>query len=64
MESLLPKHSTIILYESGKGSDDNICAAGRAAGRSLLENGYSPERVKVYYDGLEGWMKAGLPTER
>ena len=63
MEALLPKHSTIILYESGKESGDNICAAGRSAGRSLLENGYGPDRVKVYYDGLEGWKKAGLPTE-
>lgn len=64
MEALLPKYGTIILYESGKGSGDNICAAGRAAGRDLLANGYSPERVKVYLDGLEGWTRAGLPTKR
>ncbi len=64
MEDKLPRDMTIVLYESGKGSGDNICAAGRAAGRTLLASGYSPERVKVYYDGLAGWVKAGLPAER
>ncbi len=64
MENKLPRDMTIVLYESGKGSGDNICAAGRAAGRTLLADGYSAERVKVYYDGLAGWVKAGLPAER
>jgi protein-disulfide isomerase/rhodanese-related sulfurtransferase len=64
MEAQLPKDRPIVLYESGKGSGDNICAAGRAAGRTLLADGFSPDHVKVYYDGLEGWVKASLPTER
>jgi len=63
MEGQLPKDRTIILYESGRGAGDNICAAGRTAGRTLLEDGYDSSLVKVYYDGLEGWIKAGLPTE-
>ena len=64
MEDRLPKDRPIILYESGKGSGDNICAAGRAAGRTLLSDGFSSDHVKVYLDGLEGWVKAGLPTEQ
>jgi protein-disulfide isomerase/rhodanese-related sulfurtransferase len=63
-ESRLPRNKTIVLYESGKSSADDICAAGRAAGRTLLARGFSPERVKVYHDGLAGWEKAGLPAER
>jgi protein-disulfide isomerase/rhodanese-related sulfurtransferase len=63
-EDRLPKDRTIVLYESGKGSGDDICAAGRAAGRILLARGFSSERVKVYHDGLAGWEKAGLPAER
>jgi rhodanese-related sulfurtransferase len=55
----LPKDRVIVFYESGKSSGD-ICAAGRAAGRILLENGYAFDRVKVYQDGLAGWDKAGL----
>lgn len=62
-EDLLPTSRTIVLYESGRGSGD-ICAAGRAAGRALLELGFSSERVKVYHDGLVGWEKAGLHAER
>ena len=56
----LPKDKTIVLYESGHSSGD-ICAASRAAGRALLENGFSFEKVKVYQDGLAGWEKAGQP---
>jgi rhodanese-related sulfurtransferase len=63
-ENRLPKDKTIVLYESGKGSGDDICAAGRAAGRILLARGFNPERIKVYHDGLAGWEKAGLPAER
>jgi rhodanese-related sulfurtransferase len=63
LEDSLPKDRSIVLYESGKGSGDNICAAGRAAGRTLLEDGFSPDHVKVYLDGLEGWISAGLPKE-
>jgi protein-disulfide isomerase/rhodanese-related sulfurtransferase len=62
-EGLLPKDRTLVLYESGRGSGD-VCAAGRAAGRMLLERGYAAERVKVYEDGLAGWEKAGMPLER
>lgn len=62
-ENRLPRSQTIVLYESGHGSGD-ICAAGRAAGRTLLARGYSSERVKVYHDGLAGWESAGLPIER
>jgi protein-disulfide isomerase/rhodanese-related sulfurtransferase len=62
-EGELPKDRVIVLYEGGKGSGDNICAAGRAAGRTLLADGFAADRVKVYFDGLEGWSKAGLPTE-
>ena len=59
--SRLPKNKTIVLYESGRGSGD-VCAAGRAAGRTLLAHGFSLERVKVFQDGLAGWGKAGLPV--
>jgi len=58
----LPKDRTIILYESGHSSGD-ICAASRAAGRALLENGFSFEKVKVYQDGLAGWEKGGQPIQ-
>jgi len=58
----LPKDKTIVLYESGQSSGD-ICAAGRAAGRALLEHGFAFEKVKVYQDGLAGWEKAGQPIE-
>jgi protein-disulfide isomerase/uncharacterized membrane protein/rhodanese-related sulfurtransferase len=60
--SKLPKDKTIVLYESGHSSGD-ICAASRAAGRALLENGFSFEKVKVYQDGLAGWEKAGQPIQ-
>jgi protein-disulfide isomerase/uncharacterized membrane protein/rhodanese-related sulfurtransferase len=56
----LPKDKTIVLYESGHSSGD-ICAASRAAGRALLEYGFSFDKVKVYQDGLAGWEKAGQP---
>jgi protein-disulfide isomerase/uncharacterized membrane protein/rhodanese-related sulfurtransferase len=60
----MPKDKTIVFYEGGKGSGDNICAAGRAAGRVLLEHGFGYEQVKVYQDGLLGWEKARLPVVR
>jgi rhodanese-related sulfurtransferase/predicted DsbA family dithiol-disulfide isomerase len=59
----LPKDRTIVFYESGKSSGD-ICAAGRAAGRILLEHGYAFDQVKVYQDGLAGWEKSGLEMGR
>ena len=59
----LPKDKTIVLYESGHSSGD-ICAASRAAGRALLENGFTFDKVKVYQDGLAGWEKAGEPVQR
>jgi len=62
--SKLPKDKTIVLYEGGQSSGGDICAASRAAGRALLENGFSFERVKVYQDGLAGWQKAGQPVQR
>jgi protein-disulfide isomerase/uncharacterized membrane protein/rhodanese-related sulfurtransferase len=58
----LPKDKTIVLYESGHSSGD-ICAASRAAGRVLLEHGFSFDKVKVYQDGLAGWGKAGQPIQ-
>jgi protein-disulfide isomerase/rhodanese-related sulfurtransferase/uncharacterized membrane protein len=58
----LPKDKTIVLYEGGHSSGD-ICAASRAAGRALLEHGFSFEKVKVYQDGLAGWEKAGQPIQ-
>ena len=58
--SRLPKDKTIVLYEGGQGSGD-ICAAGRATGRILLEQGFSFGQVKVYQDGLAAWQKAGFP---
>jgi len=61
--SNLPKDRSIVLYESGRSPGD-VCAASRAAGRVLLRNGFSAERVRVYQDGLAGWEKAGLPVER
>ena len=60
--STLPKDRTIIFYESGKSSGD-ICAAGRAAGRILLEHGFPFSQVKVYQDGLAGWEKSGLNAD-
>jgi protein-disulfide isomerase/rhodanese-related sulfurtransferase len=59
----LPKDRNIVLYESGRTPGD-VCAAGRSAGRVLLANGFSPDKVKIYEDGLAGWEKAGLPVER
>ncbi len=59
----LPKDRTIILYESGRSSGD-ICAAGRAAGRTLLEHGFPFSQVKVYQDGLVGWEGSGIGTHR
>jgi len=60
--SSLPMDKTIVLYESGRGSGD-ICAAGRAGGRTLLEHGFSFDRVKVYQDGLADWQRAGFGVE-
>jgi protein-disulfide isomerase/uncharacterized membrane protein/rhodanese-related sulfurtransferase len=57
--STLPQDRTIVLYESGRSSGD-ICAAGRAVGRALLERGFPFGQVKVYQDGLAGWEGAGL----
>ena len=62
--SKLPKDRTIVLYEGGQSSGGDICAASRAAGRALLENGFSFEKVKVYQDGLAGWQNAGQPIQR
>ncbi len=61
----LPKQQNIVLYEGGSlANPEEICAAGRAAGRFLLAHGFSPERIKVYRDGLKAWEKAGLPVDR
>jgi protein-disulfide isomerase/rhodanese-related sulfurtransferase len=59
----LPKDRNIILYESGLTAGD-VCAAGRSAGRILLANGFHPDKVKIYEDGLAGWEKVGLPVVR
>ena len=58
----LPRDKTIVLYEGGSGSPSDVCAASRAVGRVLLARGY--ENVVVYQDGLAGWQKQSLPTER
>jgi protein-disulfide isomerase/rhodanese-related sulfurtransferase len=55
----LPKDRTIILYEGGRSSGD-YCAAGRAAGRTLLEHGFAFSQVKVYQEGLAGWEASGI----
>jgi len=55
----LPKDRTIILYEGGRASGD-VCAAGRAVGRALLEHGFPFSQVKVYQGGLAGWQHAGI----
>jgi protein-disulfide isomerase/uncharacterized membrane protein/rhodanese-related sulfurtransferase len=60
--SKLPQDKPIVLYESGQSSGD-ICAASRAAGRALLEQGFSSQNVKVYQEGLAGWEKAGQPIQ-
>ncbi len=60
--STLPKDK-IIIYESGENPGD-VCGLSRNAARYLLTHGFTPEHVKVYYDGLAGWEKAGLPLER
>jgi protein-disulfide isomerase/rhodanese-related sulfurtransferase len=61
--SALPKDRMIVLYESGRSSGD-VCAAGRAAGRILLEHGFPFNQVKVYQDGLVGWEKARLAADK
>ena len=60
--STLPKDK-IIIYESGENPGD-VCGLSRNAARYLRTHGFTPEHVKVYYDGLAGWEKAGLPVER
>jgi len=60
----LPKDRTLVLYESGNSSGNNICAAGRAAGRILLAHNFPRRQVKVYQDGLADWEKSGLPVQR
>jgi protein-disulfide isomerase/rhodanese-related sulfurtransferase len=60
--STLPKDRVIVFYESGRSGD--ICAAGRAAGRNLLEHGYAFDLVKVYQEGLAGWQKSGLDASK
>jgi protein-disulfide isomerase/rhodanese-related sulfurtransferase len=59
----LPKDRTIVLYESGRSSGD-VCAAGRAAGRTLLEHGFPFAQVNVYQDGLAGWQRAGIGMDQ
>jgi protein-disulfide isomerase/rhodanese-related sulfurtransferase/uncharacterized membrane protein len=60
----LPKDRAIVLYESGRSTESNdVCAAGRAAGRYLLAHGFSYERIRVYRDGLKSWENAGLPVQ-
>ena len=58
----LPRDKTVVLYESGKGGGNDVCAASRAVGRVLLGHGYN--KVVVYQDGLAGWQKQSLPTQR
>lgn len=60
----LPKDRTLVLYESGRGRGDDVCAAARAAGRVLLAHGFPRKQVKVYQDGLADWEKTGLPVDR
>jgi len=62
--SKLSKDRTIVLYEGGESSGGDVCAVSRAAGRALLEHGFSYDQVKVYQDGLAGWQKAGQPVQR
>ncbi len=61
--SELPQDREIVLYESGKGRGDDLCAAAVAAGRVLLARGFAQERVKVFQDGLAAWERSGLPVE-
>lgn len=61
--STLPKDRVIVFYESGRSAGD-VCAAGRAAGRILLEHGYAFDQVMVYQEGLIGWEKSGLDANR
>ena len=60
----LPKDRTLVLYESGRGRGDDLCAAGRAAGRVLLSHSFPRQHVKVYQDGVADWQKSGLPVEQ
>lgn len=62
----LPENQTIVFYQGGRrtGSADDACAFSRAAGRVLLAHGYSPDRVKVFQEGLLAWEKAGMPVGR
>ena len=59
----LPRDKTIVFYEGGRSAGD-VCASGRAAGRILLEHGFSPEHVRVYQEGLLSWEKTRLPLAR
>jgi protein-disulfide isomerase/rhodanese-related sulfurtransferase len=60
--SELPRDKTIVLYEGGSGGPSDACAASRTVGRVLLARGYT--KVVIYQDGLTGWEKQSLPTER
>ncbi len=61
----LPKDRTLVLYESGRagGGAEDVCAAGRAAGRYLLQHGYLKKYTLVYKQGLRAWEEAGLPVQ-
>jgi predicted DsbA family dithiol-disulfide isomerase/rhodanese-related sulfurtransferase len=61
--SELPQDREVVLYESGRGRGDDLCAAAVAAGRVLLARGFSQDRVKVFQDGFAAWEKAGLPRD-
>ncbi len=64
--SKLPKNRTLVFYQGGEqgGSPADVCAFSRAAARSVLAQGFNKALVKVYQDGLKGWLDAGLPASR
>jgi rhodanese-related sulfurtransferase len=57
----LPKDRIIVLYESGRASGEDSCAASKAAAGVLLARGF--QKVKVYKEGLAAWEKEGLPVQ-
>jgi rhodanese-related sulfurtransferase len=54
---LLPDRSAeIVTY-----STDSACGRGEALGERLEQLGYT--NIRVYRDGIEDWVGAGLPVE-
>lgn len=58
----IPRDREIVLYCQGT-THGRSCTASLSAGRTLLQRGYSPGKIKVFEDGPGAWKAAGYPTE-